>query len=328
MAHLIDSMAYKGETPWHGLGAKIEKELGIEGWVQAAGLDWHAKEMAVFLEGGIQVPGFKALVRSDNGKALSIMSEGYQPVQPKEILEFYRDLTEDMGYTLETAGSLKEGKKIWALAKTPETLTLPGDDKVEGYFLLATSLDGTLSTVAKPTSVRVVCNNTLQVSLKDDMNAIRVSHKTKFDSQKVKEALGLVSNSWAVFSEVANVLSTRKVSAHEVTDFFGQVVFKTNDPEKLEKGMRSKKGQEIIQAIKHSPGANLISSQGTAWGLLNGLTHWLDHTASRTPDNRLNSAWFGQGAEMKQNAVDFLAGLKVDKQVIQQEATEDFFRTL
>lgn len=329
MAHLIDSMAYKGQTPWHELGTKIHPEASIEAWINAAGLSWHAKELPVYLEGGVQVPGYKALVRSDTGKALSIMSERYKPVQPREILEFYRDLTEDLGYALETAGSLKGGKKIWALAKTTDTLTLPGNDKVEGYFLLATSLDGTLSTVAKPTSIRVVCNNTLHISLGENTKEIRVGHKSKFNPQKVKEALGLVSNSWGVFAEVANVLASRKVSAAEVTDFFGQVVFKTDDPKKLEKGLQSQKGQQIIQAIKHSPGSNLPSAQGTAWGLLNGLTNWLDYTASRNLDNRLNSSWFGQGAEIKQNAVDFLAGLRVDNtQVAQQEASQDFFRSL
>lgn len=336
MAHLLDSMAYKGETPWHGLGLKINKEASIEGWINAAGLAWTAKELPVYLESGVPVPGYKALVRSDNGKALSIMSSRYKPVQPREIVEFYQDLTEDLGYELETAGSLKEGKKIWALAKTPHSMSLLGHDKLDNYLLLATSLDGTLSTIAKPTTVRVVCNNTLSIAVKDGESGIKTSHKTKFDPDKVKQALGLVKNSWEVFSEMSNTLAKRKMSHDDVLDFFGTVVFKTDDPKKLEKGINSTKGKQIIHAIQHSPGSSYDSAKGTAWGLLNGLTNWLDYTASRNQDNRLNSAWFGQGAEIKQNAVDFLMGLKVERdavamelaQQVSYEASSDFFRSL
>lgn len=329
MAHLVDTMAYRGNTPWHGLGDTIPQNANIEQVAQASGLIWAALEMPVYLEGGVQIPGYKALVRSDTKQALSIMSERYKTVQPREILEFYRDLTENLGYTMETAGSLKGGRKIWALAKTPDSITLPGDDKIEGYLLLATSLDGTLSTVAKPTSVRVVCNNTLQLALQGE-GGIRTNHNTTFDPRRVKDALGLVSTAWGVFADVAQVLATRKVTAEEVVDFMGKVVFKTDDTEKLEKGLASQKGQQLIHAIKHSPGANLPSAQGTAWGILNGLTHWLDHTASRSQDNRLNSAWFGAGAATKQNAVDFLMGLRTEMAPVEvvHEASAEFFASL
>lgn len=110
-------------------------------------------------------PEQKVLYRSDTKAPLSVVSNRYQVVQPREVLEFYRDLTEVSGYELETAGILKGGRKFWALAWTGQTTVLKGNDQVNGYLLLATSCDGTLATTATPTTVRVVCNNTLTISL-------------------------------------------------------------------------------------------------------------------------------------------------------------------
>jgi phage/plasmid-like protein (TIGR03299 family) len=95
------------------------------------------------------------------------VSQRFQEVQPMEILHFYRDLTEQSGFELETAGVLKGGKKFWALARTGQSSALKGKDVSNGYILLATACDGTLATTAQFTSIRVVCNNTLAIALKD-----------------------------------------------------------------------------------------------------------------------------------------------------------------
>jgi len=173
MAHLIDSMAYVGETPWHELGNALPAKQPIEVWAQKAGMDWQILETPVcFMAekagalGSIKTfPEQKVLYRSDSHKALSVVSDRYQVVQPREVLEFYRDLTEISGYELETAGVLKEGRKFWALARTGKETVLKGGDCVKSYLLLATSCDGTLATTATPTTIRVVCNNTLSVAL-------------------------------------------------------------------------------------------------------------------------------------------------------------------
>src|SRR3546814_8839889 len=63
-------------------------------------------------------PEQKVLYRSDTKAPLAVVSKRFQVVQPGEILEFYRDLTEVGGFELETAGVLREGRKFWALART------------------------------------------------------------------------------------------------------------------------------------------------------------------------------------------------------------------
>ena len=153
--------------------------------------------------------------RSDTKTPLSVVSNRYQVVQPREVLEFYRDLTGVSGYELETAGILKGGRKFWALARTGQTTVLKGNDQVNGYLLLATSCDGTLATTATPTTVRVVCSNTLTISLNCATRAITVPHNTRFDPQAVKKQLGIAVSQWDEFMYRMRALAERKVQWHE-----------------------------------------------------------------------------------------------------------------
>lgn len=179
MAHLIETMAYAGDTPWHRLGHRLPPKQPLEVWAQQAGMDWSIQETPVrfmtqpegdALQALESFAEQKVLYRSDTRAALSVVSSRYQVVQPRAVLEFYRDLTEIGGYEMETAGVLKGGRKVWALARTGKQAVLKGSDTVNGYLLLATSCDGTLATSVTPTTVRVVCNNTLAIALDSTSN--------------------------------------------------------------------------------------------------------------------------------------------------------------
>lgn len=187
MPHLISSMAYTNAPPWHGLGNRLTEKQPIEVWAQQAGMNWHIRQSPVYFHSqrktSVLYPGHQVLFRSDTEQALSVVSDRYQVVQPREILEFYRDLTEAGGFEMETAGVLKGGRKIWALAKTNQSAVLKRNDVINGYLLLATACDGTLATTAQFTSVRVVCNNTLAVALANGACTVKVPHSTSFKHQ-------------------------------------------------------------------------------------------------------------------------------------------------
>ncbi len=228
MAHLVQQMAYVGAEPWHGLGNHLPAKQPIEVWQREAGMDWQIMETPVrFMAdtagnlGSIHsFPEQKVLYRSDTKDALSVVSQRYQVVQPREVLEFYRDLTEVSGYELETAGVLKGGKKFWALAKTGQSSVLKGSDQVNGYLLLATSCDGTLATTATPTTIRVVCNNTLTIAVNGATQAIKVPHNTRFDPQAIKKQLGIAVSHWDGFMYRMRTLAERKVNSHEAMNYF------------------------------------------------------------------------------------------------------------
>lgn len=317
MSHLVETMAYVGQTPWHKLGNVLPKKQPIDVWAQAAGMDWHIRETPVrylACEGDSQLygeamefPEQKVLYRSDTKAPLSVVSGRYQVVQPRQVLEFYRDLTEVSGYELETAGVLKGGRKFWALARTGKTTALKGDDVVNGYLLLATSCDGTLATMATPTTVRVVCNNTLSIALGGTTNAIKVPHSTSFDAHAVKKQLGIAVSQWDSFMYRMKTLSERKVKSHESMNYFLKVLCQTDEHADPVLGLTNERALKKVQAMYEGQGrgAELQAAKGTAWGLLCAVTEFVDHERrARNQEYRLDSAWFGQGAALKQRALE------------------------
>ncbi|MBC3929756.1 DUF932 domain-containing protein [Undibacterium sp. CY21W] len=312
MAHLVESMAYVNQVPWHGLGNQLTAKQPIEVWAQQAGMAFEIKETPVrFMTESIgslgaimSFPEQKVLYRSDTKAALSVVSNRYQVVQPREILEFYRDLTEISGFELETAGVLKEGRKVWALAKTNQSSALKGNDVVNAYLLLATACDGTLATTAQFTSIRVVCNNTLAIALNNGAGAVKVPHNTSFDPQAVKKQLGISVASWDAFMYRMKTLSERKVKSHEAMNYFLRVF---TDANHSTGALSNERAIKKVQALYdgQGKGAELASSKSTAFGLLNSVTEYVDHERrARSTDHRLESAWFGQGAALKQKALD------------------------
>ncbi len=315
MAHLVQQMAYVGAEPWHGLGNRLPSKQPLEVWQQEAGMNWQINESPVrFMSDSIgslgsihSFPEQKVLYRSDTKEALSVVSQRYQVVQPREVLEFYRDLTEVSGYELETAGILKGGKKFWALARTGQSTTLKGNDQVNGYLLLATSCDGTLATTATPTTIRVVCNNTLTIAVNGATQAIKVPHSTRFDAQLVKQQLGIAVSQWDGFMYRMKTLAERKVKSHEAMNYFLRVLCDAQpvpgDVSVLSNERALKKVQSLYDG--QGRGAELEAAKGTAWGLLNAVTEYVDHERrARSTEYRMDSAWFGQGAVIKQRALD------------------------
>lgn len=313
--HLVQSMAYVNETPWHGLGNQLASNQPLEVWARQAGMNWTIESSEVrFVSGNAGLgaihafPDQRVLYRSDTKAPLSVVSSRYQIVQPSEVLEFYRDLTEVGGFALETAGVLKDGKKLWALAKTGQSGLLKGRDKVEGYLLLATACDGTLATTAQFTSVRVVCNNTLQIALGNGTGAVKVPHRSQFDAQAVKRQLGIAVSSWDAFMVRTKALAERKVSDAAAEAFFRRVLTypATNNSDR-EGTVINERAIKAVGALYagRGKGADLPSAAGTAWGLVNSITEYVDHhRRARSDDHRRDAAWFGQGAQLKQKAWD------------------------
>jgi phage/plasmid-like protein (TIGR03299 family) len=171
----------------------------------------------------------RVLYRSDTHAPLSVVSQRFQEVQPRKYY-IYRDLTEQSGFELETAGVLKGGKKFWALARTGQSSALKGKDVSNGYILLATACDGTLATTAQFTSIRVVCNNTLAIALRGQQGnsgVVKVPHSTR-SMRKVKQQLGISVRAWDEHMYEMKQLSQRKVTQQEAAAYFDAVFNNTS----------------------------------------------------------------------------------------------------
>lgn len=319
MAHEIDfsnnraNMAYVGNVPWHGLGKQLTENEPIETWTREAGFDWSIKRAPIKAEEPdtgivIRMPNKHMLYRSDTLAPLSVMSEDYKIVQPREVLEFYRSLIDTAGFKLETAGMLFGGRRFWALAKTGDQSTIMGQDTLKGYLLLATSCDGGLATTGMFTSVRVVCNNTLRASGaysdEEKTGKVRVPHQSVFDADKVKADLGLVHDAWASFEQNVIELATRKVTQGEAQKWLIDTFGDPEKPVEEQDEAAARFMQKVWDAVRTSPGSNLRSADGTAWGLVNGVTYYYDHLRNtRSDDARFDRAQFGDGAKAKQRAM-------------------------
>lgn len=320
MSHLIDmsnnraNMAYVGEVPWHGLGAQIDAGTSIDDWKIAAGLDWFIQKRP--LSYGVQNPdGSRALavypdrfahVRSDNQEPIGMGSNRFQLVQPGDALEFYRDLVEGSRFTIETAGALKGGAQIWALARCNLDLTLGDRDLLKPYLLLATANDGSMSTVADFTTVRVVCNNTLTMAVGSNgaKASIKVPHSRKFDADAVRAELGLIDDRLETFAKESDALTQATISDEQAINYFISLYAKTDETGEVKNAKNVEAiTAKLLRLYRRGPGAELATANGTAWGAVNAVTNFVDFAArARSDENRFSSGQFGTGAAIKSRA--------------------------
>lgn len=304
MSHELDTtnnrnnMAYVGEKPWHGLGQELTYDASIDTWKQEAGMSWSVQSSPLTYQAEDQTltfPDRRVLYRSDNHAALGVVSNNYKVVHPGQALEFFRDLVDAHGFQLETAGCLFGGRKYWALAKISEGFRIMGEDAVKPYLLLATSCDGSMSTVADLTTVRVVCNNTLRMSIgANGANAkVKVPHHAAFDPDGVKRQLGLIGGAWDNFTQEAARLASFKLDRGLAI----QIVADELKAEWLRKDGSPMTTDEMFDGstvlrriIKlydgEAMGASFKSSRGTGWGLVNAVTEFCDHEAGAKREDR------------------------------------------
>lgn len=311
----INSYGAAVATPWSEVGGLITPDTSIENWQEKAGMNWEIKSSPVAygigdgeMNQNLEIfTGQNVLWRSDNQKPLSVVSDQYKPVQPKEVLEFFRDLVDENGFTIETAGTLRGGKRMWALAKTGKFGEVCKDDGIGGYLLLSTSCDRTLATTARFTTIRVICQNTLTVALKEKENMVSFSHLTAFDHELVKAKLGKAVDSFGSFMEMAKFLQNRKMGAKQAQDFVKELVSGRSQVKREDYDMANNRAYKSIMNLFEcdSKGNELVGH--SKWGMLNAVTEYIDHHApNRSQDARLDKAWFGAGELMKKKAQELL----------------------
>ena len=304
MINGVAQMAYAGETPWHGLGVKVSNDLTPDQMLQAAGLDWSVEKVPAFVNiDGKQVDiGRSALVRNTDSRILDIVSEDWNPCQNTEAFEFFNDFVAAGDMEMHTAGSLKDGEIVWALAKVKDSFELfNGRDQVDAYLHFTNPHKYGQSIDVRFTPIRVVCNNTLTLSLNmKSKNMVKVSHARQFDGDMVKEALGVAKEKLDKYKEMAQYLSQKRFNDENIVDYFKRVFpVVTNKPEAQKE--ISLNARTALEAIHTQPGAEL--GEGTWWQAFNAVTYMTDHVMGRTADNRLHSAWYGPNKNLKTKAL-------------------------
>ena len=313
MAHEVEivegvaQMAYAGETPWHGLGTQVSNELSPSQMQTKAGLDWTVHEVESYVDfNGDKIPtGQKSLIRSSDNKVLTNVGGAWNPVQNTEAFEFFSEYVLAGDMEMNTAGSLKGGRNVFALAKVNESFSILGEDQVDSYLLFSNPHEYGKAIDIRFTPIRVVCNNTLTFSLNTrSSNFVKLNHRTKFNADMVKEQMGLASEKFAQYKDMAEFLSTKKFSVDSLIQYYNDVfpyTHKTADAPSTVEDL-SKNAQDAYSVLDTQPGAKF--GEGTWWQALNSVTYLTDHKMGRNADSRMQSAWFGINQARKIKAVN------------------------
>tara|TARA_B100001059_G_scaffold73419_2_gene70891 strand:- start:5844 stop:6872 length:1029 start_codon:yes stop_codon:yes gene_type:complete len=332
MAHAVETMAYAGEVPWHGLGVKVEDNLTPDEMLVAAGLDWTVSKRHLFTHSEpsvdnskevIPVNDYYVLVRDSDNKTFGPCGPKFVPSQNADAFKFFEKFTSVGDMSMDTAGALKGGEQVWGLAKINDGFTLPGDDRVLGYLLVSVSHKWGKANEIRFTPIRVVCNNTLTYALADKTRpSFKMPHLTALDADVFKsaeEALGIAGDRMKDFKESAEFLSSKNYTSQNVVSYISELF----QPELLEQQKNMEQMSDIKaiatrqsmvdefkrvpamvhQALEEQPGANLKSSKGTWWGAANAVTFIVDHKWGHDRDAALHNAWFGGRASLKQKAI-------------------------
>lgn len=318
MAHEIthangkDEVAFSGARSaiWHGLGQEMDDNASFEDWKVNAGLDWEVHESTVDYnvvnENSVverkSIPDKRVLFRSDTKDSLGIVSNDFKIVQPDQVIEFFRDLVELHGFKLSTAGTLFGGRRFWALADVGKSDNVVAGDQIDGHLLLTTAVDGTMSTQARFTSTRVVCNNTLTIALQGNSSrpVVRVTHKRDFDPSLVKIDLKLLDKGWVDFMASMKKLSNTKMSAKQTREFFEEQLF---DGDRNANEQTWGVTREVTRLTDLAlGGSGSAYSRGTAYGALCAVTEHFTHgTGKRDPSRQFWDSYVGNGDTKKQD---------------------------
>jgi phage/plasmid-like protein (TIGR03299 family) len=310
MAHEVETMAYsKVEAPWHGLGVAVDPDLAPDEMLVKAGLDWTVSCQKLRTENGARVKHHRALVRDSDNRILDIVGPNYTPTQNSEAAAFFKKFTDAGKMTMETAGSLRYGERVFFLARLQEGFTLAGGDEVRGYLLLCSPHKFGKALTAMFTPVRVVCMNTLTMALVSGNKRFSMPHIKVFDAEVMaaaEQALSITHELMVSFQEKARFLSNVPFKSLDVQRYIttlfqpGTLGQAANDRDLQDEFKNT--ARLVYEAIEVQPGAEL--SKGTYWSALNAVTHVVDHKLGRVRDNAMYNAWFGQQGALKRRAVD------------------------
>ena len=255
MAANVEEMFYVGrETPWHGLGRQLDNPPTSADAIVAAGLDWEVEQKAISIMGtDIEIPDTYANVRSSDNTVLGVVGNRYQIVQNKEAFEFTDSLIGE-GCVYETAGSLRNGKQIWLLARLPESIQIAGDE-VLPYLVFTNTHDGSGAIKVCASPIRVVCNNTLNLALKNAKRTWSARHtgSIEYKLQEASETLNLANKYMKNLKEESEKLAVQKVNEQTLAKLCGSLVPINEDMSDRQKANAKDIVEDIVKRYYEAP---------------------------------------------------------------------------
>lgn len=311
----VQSIAYYGEVPWHGLGKQVPRGITAEQMIQAAGLDWTVElrpapgAREINRKGEYSRYGVMRIPRPnvvEDDVLLGLVSRRYQPLQNVEAFGFFDAIVGEGKAYFETAGALGVGERIWVMARMPEAMEIVRGDECLNYLLLSNTHSGDGSVIVKFTTVRVVCQNTLMLAMEDGQKAYRVRHskQMQFKLDELSEFLAITQDVFLKSKEHFKRMAEIEMVEGRLEQYLEAVIPRTaNQERKGEKPARWGYVREVFDSRKD---LQLPGVRGTLWAAYNAITFLEDYRKPKQeelPDQRLERAWFGGGADTKSRAL-------------------------
>ena len=305
----VETMMFKGELPWHGLGTKIEdnKVLSIDEGLISSGCDWEVHLEDLFTAGGLAAPA-RGVVRSTDSSMLGVVGPRYTPLQNRKAFEWFQPFLDAGACELHTAGSLCGGAKVWVLAKlVADNCKIVDGDEVAKFIMLSNSHDGTTAVRVGFTPIRVVCANTMAMAHNSAASKlIRVRHSSKMSIKLdvIREIMNLANQEFEATADQYRQLACRTVCAADLRKYVKLVLEVDEKADEGDLSTRTKNNIDKIMAMAISGiGSTIPGVGGTWWQAYNGVTQYLSYNAGNNANNRMNNLWFGQGVNMNSNAL-------------------------
>ena len=307
MAHKVEKMVFAGATPWHGLGTEINQETSFWDSFELAGLDWEVDTKPLFTGDGEKV-SHRAAYRVSDGRILGIVGKRWTPLQNRDAFEIFEPLVDAGEMVIHTAGSLRNGERIWALCQlNQDNSEIVAGDEVAKFVLLSNGHDGKLAVHFGFTPIRVVCANTEALARGSKASKlVRVRH-TRFVKQNVQDlrnVMNFANQEFEATAEQYRYLASKGINSEDL-DKYIKIVLGIGEKSADEMTTRSKNIVSSIEDLfEGGRGSDIAGVRGTYWGAYNAVTEYLNYSKGRTANNRMDSVWFGQNGTMNQKALD------------------------
>jgi phage/plasmid-like protein (TIGR03299 family) len=308
MSANVETMAYFGKTPWHGLGTELQ-DVDCTNWqavLEKSGLNWTAELVPLVTQDSQIVVDRKAVRRTSDGKILGTVGPRYHILQNQDALKWFNPFLESRQAVLHTAGSLAGGSRIWALAKlNRDPMVIATGDEVEKYLLLSHAHDGSLTVQLGFTPKRVVCSNTLAMALSHKASKlIRLRHSkdVKKNLENIRDIIDAVNEEFVATAEQYRQLARRSINQNDLVRYVKRVMGVENEKE-ISTRCRNQI-ERILELTETGRGNNLPSVRGTCWAAYNGVAEYLCYEYGHTQSSRLNSLWFGPSAQTNREALE------------------------
>jgi phage/plasmid-like protein (TIGR03299 family) len=244
-----------------------------------------------------------------------VVSPEWQAAQNSDAYDFARPLLKANFAKLDTAGVLYGGRRCFVLLRTREGFQLPGGDDTEGFILVQISHEYGIADLVIPTSVRVVCRNTLQFALdkatQAQLNDGRFVHraKTSFSVEKAEALIEAYRQGLGAYAEQAKFLSTKRATPEQTRAYINRV-FKlqalregTDQQKKWRTDYNEGVVKKLMNTLETQPGGETMSP-GTWWASFNAVTHWEDHAKyMKDQQEAIASKLYGTSSERKVRAL-------------------------